>query len=195
VTGAAEEPEIPDQARPTIPVRTAAWLILRIVGSIAALVIAYYLLPLDNASAAVVGTILALGLATFVAWMAIQVRSIVRSPYPGLRGLEALATGIPFFLLLFASAYVAMSDLWPESFTAILSHSDGLYFTVTVFSTVGFGDIVAKSETARLVVTGQMLADLVVLGVAIKVVVGAVRRGVRRRAPAGPRADGGATRR
>jgi hypothetical protein len=66
-----------------------------------------------------------------------------------------------------------------------LSRTDGLYFTVTVFSTVGFGDIVAKSETARLVVTGRMLADLVVLGVAIKVVVSAVRQGLRRRAPAG----------
>lgn len=46
-----------------------------------------------------------------------------------------------------------------------------------VFSTVGFGDITAKTQAARLVVTGQMIADLVVLGLAIKVIVGAVRRG------------------
>ena len=71
-----------------------------------------------------------------------------------------------------------------------LSHTDGLYFAVTVFSTVGFGDIVAKSESARLVVTGQMLTDLVVLGVTIKAVVGAVRHGLRRRAPAEPRRGG-----
>jgi hypothetical protein len=55
-----------------------------------------------------------------------------------------------------------------------------LYFTVTVFSTVGFGDITAKTGTARLVVTGQMIADLVILGLAIKVIVGAVRRGRQR---------------
>ena len=46
-----------------------------------------------------------------------------------------------------------------------------------MFSTVGFGDITAKTETARLVVTGQMISDLIILGLAIKVIVGAVRHG------------------
>ena len=36
-----------------------------------------------------------------------------------------------------------------------------------VFSTVGFGDITAKTEATRLVVTGQMIADLVIIGVAV----------------------------
>jgi uncharacterized protein with GYD domain len=49
--------------------------------------------------------------------------------------------------------------------------------TVTIFATVGFGDISAKVETARLVVTAQMLLDLVVLGLVIQVVLGAVKRG------------------
>jgi Ion channel len=59
-----------------------------------------------------------------------------------------------------------------------------LYFTVTVFSTVGFGDITAKTEAARLAVTGQMIADLVIIGLAVRVIVGAVKQG-RRRQPAG----------
>ena len=54
-----------------------------------------------------------------------------------------------------------------------------------MFSTVGFGDITAKSDTARLAVPGQMIADLVILGLAIKVIVGAVRRG-RQRQPRDP---------
>ena len=44
------------------------------------------------------------------------------------------------------------------SFTEPLTRADALYFTVTVFSTVGFGDITAKSETARVVLIVQMLA-------------------------------------
>jgi voltage-gated potassium channel len=48
---------------------------------------------------------------------------------------------------------------------------------VTMFSTVGFADITAKTELARLVVTGQMIADLIVLGLTIKVIAGVVRRG------------------
>jgi hypothetical protein len=38
----------------------------------------------------------------------------------------------------------------------------------------------AKTETARLVVTGQMIADLVILGLAIKAITSAVRRGRQR---------------
>ena len=47
------------------------------------------------------------------------------------------------------------------------------------FSTVRFGDITAKTETARLV-TGQMIADLIILGLAIKIIVGVVKRGQQR---------------
>jgi Ion channel len=43
-----------------------------------------------------------------------------------------------------------MSTMSTSNFGARLTHRDGLYFAVTVFSTVGFGDITAKTEAARL---------------------------------------------
>ncbi|WP_236796532.1 potassium channel family protein [Amycolatopsis sp. GM8] len=153
-----------------------AWTALRAVGSVAALVALYYALPLDHASAPAAGAMLLVGLAGFSALVAVQVWLIMRSQFPGLRAIESLATSVPFFLLLFAATYVVLAGLSASNFGGHLSRTDGLYFTVTVFSTVGFGDITGKTETARLVVTGQMLADLVVFGVAIKVIVGAVRR-------------------
>ena len=153
-----------------------AWTVLRVAGSVAVLVALYYLLPLDHASAPAAITILVIGLAAFIALVAFQVRLIIRSPFPGLRAAEAMATSAPLFLLLFAGTYVVLAELSASSFGGHLSHTDGLYFTVTVFSTVGFGDITAKTETARLLVTGQMIADLIILGLAIKVLVGAVRR-------------------
>jgi hypothetical protein len=55
-----------------------------------------------------------------------------------------------------------------------------LYFAVTVFSTVGFGDIAAKSEAARVVLIFQMLGDLALLGAGARVLLGAVRRGQER---------------
>ncbi|MFE7958874.1 potassium channel family protein [Streptomyces sp. NPDC057413] len=162
--------------------RRIAWTVVRVVGSVTVLGTLYYLMPLDHSSTATTVTILLVGLAGFTALLAGQVRSILRSVTPGLRAVEALATGIPFFLLLFAGTYVALAALSPGSFGEPLSHTDGLYFTVTVFATVGFGDITAKNETARLVVTVQMLADLVVLGLAVKIIVGAVQRGWQRKA-------------
>jgi voltage-gated potassium channel len=163
------------------PYRTIVWGVLRIVGSTAVLVVLYYLLPLDHSSTGTAVTILVIGLVVFIGLVAFQVRSIIRSPFPGLRGIEALATSVPLFLLLFASSYVVMAGMSASNFGERLTHTDGLYFTVTVFSTVGFGDITAKSQAARLVVTGQMIGDLVILGLAIKVIVGAVSR---RRQPA-----------
>jgi hypothetical protein len=43
------------------------------------------------------------------------------------------------------------------------------YFTVTILSTVGFGDIAADSDLARLLVTVQMLLDLTLLAVVVRV--------------------------
>lgn len=177
-TGTGVTPQNRATARPSA--RRIAWSLLRVVGSVAALVALYYALPLDHSSTGAVVAMLLIGLAGFVVLVAAQVRSIIRSPHPGMRALEALSTCVPFFLLLFSATYVALAALSPNSFGEHLSHSGGIYFTVTVFSTVGFGDITAKTDTARLVVTVQMLADLVVLGLGIKVIVGAVQR-VRQR--------------
>jgi voltage-gated potassium channel len=148
--------------------------VLRIVGSAAALVALYYVLPLNRSSAWAAVTMLVIGLAVFAGLVAFQVRAILRSPFPGLRAIEALATSVPLFLLLFAGSYVVMAAMSANNFGGRLTHTDGLYFTITVFTTVGFGDITAKTEAARLVVTGQLIADLLILGLAIKIIVGAV---------------------
>ncbi|MEW1907245.1 potassium channel family protein [Kitasatospora sp. NPDC085895] len=185
--GTGSPPQDRAGARPSV--RRIAWTFVRVVGSVVVLVALYYGLPLDHSSTSATVTMLLVGLAGFIVLVAFQVRSIVRSRHPGLRAAEALSICVPFFLLLFSATYVALAALSPGSFGEPLSHSGGIYFTVTVFSTVGFGDITARTDTARLVVTVQMLADLVVLGLGIKVIVGAVQRGRQRKAgPRGPEA-------
>ena len=168
-------------ARP--PYRRIVRSFLRATGSTVALVVIYYLLPLNRSSTWVAVTMLVIGLALFIGLVAFQVRSIVRSRFPALRAIEALATSVPLFLLLFASVYVVLSTISASNFTEPLTHTDALYFTVTVFSTVGFGDITAKSEAARLVVTSQMIADLLIIGLGLRVIVGAVTRGRQQRQP------------
>ena len=174
---AAPEPAAKPETRP--PLRTIMRALLQAAGSTAALVAIYYLLPLDRSSTWVAVTILVIGLTVLIALVASQVRWIVTSPFPGLRGVQALATSIPLFLLLFASTYLVMAAISASNFSEPLTHTDALYFTVTVFSTVGFGDITAKTEAARLVVTGQMIADLVTIGPAVKVILGDVKQGRR----------------
>ena len=71
---------------------------------------------------------------------------------------------LPFYLLVFASTYFLMQRASAANFTQPLTRTDALYFSVTVFSTVGFGDITPKSEAARVVLIVQMLGDLALLG-------------------------------
>ena len=158
--------------------------LLRGAGSTIALLAIYYLLPLDRSSTWAAVTMLAIGLVVFIGLVAVQIRSIVTSPFPGLRAVEALGTSLPLFLLLFASTYVVLDTITASTFSEPLTRTDALYFSVTVFTTVGFGDITAKTEAARLVVTGQMITDLVVIGIGVRVIVAAVRRGHQQR-PAG----------
>jgi hypothetical protein len=156
------------------------------------LVVLYYLLPLDRPLDTGTAVRLLIGLLAFVGLAVWQVRAIAGSRYPGLRAAEALGFIVPFYLLLFASTYYLMERASAANFTQPLTRTDALYFSVTVFTTVGFGDIAAKSETARVVLIVQMLADLVLLGAGARVLLGAVRRGQQRRTGTGD-GDGPAT--
>ena len=63
-----------------------------------------------------------------------------RGQGPGARAIRALATITPSFLILFAAIYYVLSNDNSANFSdASLTRSDTLYFTVTTFSTVGFG--------------------------------------------------------
>jgi voltage-gated potassium channel len=155
--------------------------VLRATGSIAAFVAIYYALPLATSATWAAVIILVGGLIGFIALVTYQIRSILRSAFPGLRAIEALATSIPLFLVLFAGSYVVMAHLSGASFSQPMTHTDGLYFTVTVFSTVGFGDIVPRTEAARILVTVQMIADIVVIGLAIQAIIASVRQALQRR--------------
>jgi voltage-gated potassium channel len=149
-------------------------------GALAAsvLVALYYLLPLDlGDSDASTFVKLAFGAVVFLGLMTWQLRAITQSDNPGLRALEALGLAVPLFLLVFASVYYLMSSADASNFTAPLSRTDALYFTVTIFSTVGFGDITAQAESARLVVAAQMMLDLIVLGLGVRIILEAVQRG------------------
>jgi len=136
---------------------------------------------------------LLVGLLVFAGITAWQVRKISGSGYPGAQAAEALGLIVPLYLLVFASTYFLMERASAANFTQPLTRTDALYFAVTVFSTVGFGDITPKSEAARVVLIVQMLGDLAVLGAGIRILLGAVQRGRRQRSDTGSDAGPAAT--
>jgi hypothetical protein len=146
----------------------------------ALLVFLYFVLPVENRPHQSVVLHLAVALVVFVVVLANEIRLISGHDRPMLRATVAMATIIPLFLVLFAWIYLTMARAYPAAFGVPLSRISALYFTVAVFSTVGFGDITPKTDVARLVVTVQMLADLAVVAVVIRLILGAAARGVDR---------------
>jgi hypothetical protein len=155
--------------------RILALGIARAAAATVVLVVAYFVLPFDGLADLPGALTLPIALAAFALLVGLQTRAILRSPFPGLRAVESLAITLPLFLIIFAATYYVASVANPAAFSEELSKLDALYFTVTVFATVGFGDIAATSEPMRIAVTVQMLADLVLIGVGLKILTGAVR--------------------
>jgi len=153
---------------------------VRAVASSAVLITLYYVLPIEHRAHQSVGLRLGAALALFVAVFLYQLQAIVSHSHPMLRAAESLATIIPLFLVLFAWIYLTMSHSTPSAFGSPLDRTSALYFTVTVFSTVGFGDITAKTDVARLVVTVQIVADLAVIAIVVRLLINAGHRGAAR---------------
>ncbi|GAA4694651.1 potassium channel family protein [Pseudonocardia yuanmonensis] len=156
--------------------RQAAASLTRSVLTTVLLVVVYYRAPLDRGINPgtlfwfVVGLV---ALAVAVVW---QTRVIIRSEVPRLRAVETAMIGLPALLLLYASVYTVLSTAAPASFTQTMSRTDALYFTTTVFATVGFGDITPVTEAARIIVTTQMVTGLLAVGVVAKLLLGAVQK-------------------
>lgn len=143
------------------------------------LALAYFLLPfnrIDDVSALVLLVVGAVAVFAMCAW---QVRLILRVDYPIVQAAEALALTFGIYLLGYSTVYYLASVADPQSFTIPLTRLDALYFCITVFATVGFGDIVAAAETTRALVSVQMLGNLVLIGLALRLLTASVR--VRRK--------------
>jgi hypothetical protein len=177
--------------------------VLRIVATSMGLLAVYYAIPVKDLSGASVVLTLVVCLLGFLALVGWQVQAIMSANFPALRAVEAVGAAGPLLIIVFAFVYESVSRTDPAAFSEPLNRTGALYFTVTVLSTVGFGDIVPRSDGARLLVSAQMILDLLLIGVVLRLLVQAARVGRERqqaaqrpatdRLPepaAGPDADG-----
>lgn len=160
--------------------RMAALLIARSLISVIVIVAAYFLLPLRRPAGTGI-IVLVVGVLSMGLVLAWQIRAIVGSPFPRLRAFETLTVGVPLLLITFSAGYYLISQGDPAAFSQPLDRVGALYFTITVFSTVGFGDITPVGDLPRLLVSLQMLLNLVVFGLVAKLIFGAVEMNLRRR--------------
>jgi voltage-gated potassium channel len=156
--------------------RAVALAIVKVLGVWVVLFGAYYLAPVRLMGGRQIVLVFIGASVLFVLVVVWQVHRIGKARLPTVQAVGALGLLIPFFLVLFASFYLSLATTSAGNFSQVLDHTGALYFTVTVFATVGFGDIVPLTTLARLVTSVQMLLDLVVLGAVVRIVFFAARR-------------------
>jgi len=163
---------------------------LRAALSTAALLVIYFLIPVNHLRHPIsivrdIAVLSRLGVAAavFVAVLLLEIRGIARAKHPMLRAGVAMAIVIPLFLIFFAWIYLVLSNTDANTFVGgAMTHMTALYFAVTVFSTVGFGDITPHTDLARLVTMLQMIADLAVVAIVVRVIFGVAGRSADERA-------------
>ncbi|HET6395060.1 MAG TPA: potassium channel family protein [Blastococcus sp.] len=151
----------------TMGLRGAALVVL--------LLVTYFQAPLDRALTPMTGLVFVSVFLLLALALVVEVRGILASSKPMLRAIRTLLIGMPMLLVVFASCYVTIAGQQPDAFSEPLNRTDGLYFTVTTFATVGYGDISPVTQLARVAVTIQMVVGLIAVGLIAKVVLGAVQ--------------------
>lgn len=82
--------------------------------------------------------------------------------------IEWLLAALYVLVLAFALAYAVTAHVSEHQFTGLHTRTDSLYFSVTLVSTVGLGDIHPAASFAKLLATTQMVVDLVYIGTSVR---------------------------
>jgi phosphatidylglycerophosphate synthase len=179
------EPQIPTARH---VVRQGAPAVLAAIGVAAVILWAYYVLPMpegDDPPWLVVVTIVVVSLVYIVAGVSALFR-IHRSPHPLRTGIVMLVVMLTAIVVIFALAYLSLSIDNVDNFNVPLDKISALYFTMTILSTVGFGDIHAQTHPAMIAVMIQMVVSLTLITTLARVLVEATRRATRKRYGAAP---------
>ena len=143
-----------------------------------AMVTLYYVLPMRGPWWPISAIAGPLAVVALVPLTKRQTRRILASEQPIADVARALAVLFVVIVLGFASTYYAIDIHAPSQIVGIETKTDSLYFTVTVLSTVGFGDIHPVGEFARVITTIDMVTNLVAVAVSVRLVTWAGKRRV-----------------
>ncbi|MFC7827837.1 potassium channel family protein [Streptomyces sp. NPDC057375] len=138
------------------------WLVR--VGIAAAVVVAYFLLPLDHLGPQrpVLSWVLFAVLLTVVAVLLLRQIRHVLLDRPDSRPGVVISLLIVLSVHVFSATYYALAKQ-PGEFSGLHTRIDALYFTVVTLATVGYGDITPRGQASRVVTVLQITYSFVFL--------------------------------
>ncbi|AUH45150.1 two pore domain potassium channel family protein [Streptomyces sp. CMB-StM0423] len=156
------------------------------------MVVAYFLLPLHLLGAErpeLSWTLFVLALGAVTLLLLREIRGVLMD-VPHARPGVTIPLLMIASLLVFSAAYSSIARQSGE-FHGLRTRVDALYFTVATVATVGYGDITAQGQTARILVMGQISYSFVFLTAAATALSRRLRRALGERQTADGRRHGG----
>ncbi len=145
------------------------------VGALA--IVAYFVMPLDGEFAEVLAVLLVIGAAVLLVPLAVRRASyILVAEQPLLVAAQSLFTILTLLVVSFSTVYYVLATQVDDQVNGIETKLDAVYYTLTILSTVGFGDITATGQWARGTVTINMIVNLVLVAVALRLLSWALRQ-------------------
>jgi voltage-gated potassium channel len=154
--------------------------LLRNLALLGATLVVYFAAPTgalpQDLSAVVSVAGLVAGLVALAVLITGQVRRYLNAPAgdTGVR-LQTLLALLYLSVLVFAAGYAALAQATDDQFVDMETKVDSLYFTITTLATVGFGDVHATGQLARLLVTAHIIFNLVFVGALVSLISTRVR--------------------
>ncbi len=111
-------------------------------------------------------------------WLIIRQVRLLGHSDPGDTSVRADSLILLIFVIvpLFSIGYFALDRAASGQFAELSTKTDALYFTLSTLATVGFGDVHATGQLARVLVMIQMVFDLVFVAAVVSFLTSHIRQ-------------------
>ena len=139
--------------------------LLRRVLAVLGLLVAYFCVPVGTDSTPVevavqiVGVLVGIGVLGWVLGLEV----VHAAEGSETRTVPALVLLLALVVFAFSLAFYLMERVNPASFDGLHTRVDALYFTLVTMATVGYGDVHAEGQGARVLVIGLIIFDVVIV--------------------------------
>jgi hypothetical protein len=157
---------------------------VRLASALVLVLSAYALVPLSSPVHA--GSLLRLSgvLLLLVGAAAVMVRQLRLSAFDGERHVDGLVLAVVIMTVTFALTFCLLEHRDPGQVAGLDTKVDALYFTASTILTIGYGDVHAEGQAARVLVLVQMVFDIVFIASAATMLTSRVRRAASARVSA-----------
>ncbi|MET8910406.1 potassium channel family protein [Micromonospora sp. NPDC004551] len=151
----------------------------RAAAAVALLLLAYFVVPVApdpnglRLALRSLGTLILVLVVAFLVTGQVRRQLAATQPTDGAetRALIRLAVALIAGLLVFALADYVVASSRPGEFNGLHTRIDALYFALATLTTVGYGDVNAAGQIARVVVSAQMVFSIGVIATGASIVV------------------------